>query len=513
MVEDKQRRLVRFKLNSAQKQYNNVRTNRDIILKARQQGFSSFILAIFTIECLEVPNTRAVVISHDKEATRKMLDKVKMYVKRFYDDEKLVEISTETENKQEIRFTETNSTFYIGTAGAKTFGRGDTIHLLHLSEFAFYENPDEITMGAMQAVPDDGVIIIETTANGYNHFRKLWYNSKRNKTDYKTHFFGWQEHKEYERETNPLTDYDADELELKKRIPGITDKKLAWRRKKLQSLDGDIKKLHQEYPSTDSESFISSGNKVFNSYALNKKLKEITPPLAIGDVSQSGSFSTNPDGNLKIYKYRQPGRSYVIGADVSEGISTGDFDAAHVLDWETSEIVAVWHGKVPPDTFGEYLVGLGTYYNQALIGCEINNHGFTTNIKIRDLDYANQYTRVEFDKTTEKTTEKLGWETNRKTKPVVINTLAGFVRDDDFPICDEETILELLSYQELPKTSASNYVKMAAATGGNDDRVISLAIAIQMRKYNSPPVTNPNVTLNYIDNIKPNENQRAIERI
>lgn len=500
LIENKHRKLVKFKLNSVQDKYNKDKTGRDIILKARQQGFSSFILALFTLECLEVPNTRAVVISHEKEATQKMLDKVKMYVKRFYDGEFLVDIPTETENKNEIRFKENNSTFYIGTAGAKTFGRGDTIHLLHLSEYAFYEKPDDIVMGVMQAVPDDGTIIIETTANGYNHLRKLWYDSKAGSTEYKTHFFGWQDHDEYIiNDSEPITDYTEDEKDIKKNFPNISDQRLQWRRKKLRSMHGDLKKFNQEYPMTDSEAFVSSGNNVFNTTALNQLLKEtVKEPITTGNISVDGKFSTDGEGFMKVWCVPDRTKTYIIGADPAEGLADSDYSSAHIIDFETAETVAIWHGRVPADVFGEMLVGMGMYYQDALIGCEANNHGLATNIKMRDLGYGNIYTRTSFDKMSETTTQSLGWKTDMKSKPVMINELSTFIREQAIPIYDESTIIEMLSFQEYAKLNPnSNYKKMGASVGEHDDRVISLAIALQMRKFTTPVVKDLNVKTNY----------------
>jgi hypothetical protein len=56
-------------------------------------------------------------------------------------------------SKREFTFPKTNSMFYIGTAGARKFGRGDTITDLHCSEYAFWENPVDLFSGLTDAVP------------------------------------------------------------------------------------------------------------------------------------------------------------------------------------------------------------------------------------------------------------------------------------------------------------------------------------------------------------------------
>jgi len=117
---------------------------------------------------------------------------------------------------------------------------------------------------------------------------------------------------------------------------------------------------------------------------------------------------------------------------------------------------------------------------------------------MRDLGYGNIYTRTSFDKMSETTTQSLGWKTDMKSKPVMINELSTFIREQAIPIYDESTIIEMLSFQEYAKLNPnSNYKKMGASVGEHDDRVISLAIALQMRKFTTPVVKDLNVKTNY----------------
>jgi intein/homing endonuclease len=99
---------------------------RIIILKGRQFGFSTLILAIFFIKCLLVNNTRAAVISHEEDATKRLFKKIKFFAKTL-----VARPTLDKESEKEYSFPRTNSYFYIGTAGAKSFGRGDNITDLH----------------------------------------------------------------------------------------------------------------------------------------------------------------------------------------------------------------------------------------------------------------------------------------------------------------------------------------------------------------------------------------------
>ena len=133
---DKAGKRVPFKFNAPQaKYYEQYMSPRDDILKARKEGFSSMILAILTCKFLFVPNSVCACVSHRDEDTKRLFEKVYYYIENLP-----FEVTLEKASASRLRIKEMNTDFIIGTAGSKTFGRGDTIHYLHLSEFAHYQN-------------------------------------------------------------------------------------------------------------------------------------------------------------------------------------------------------------------------------------------------------------------------------------------------------------------------------------------------------------------------------------
>lgn len=483
LIENKDRKIVRFKLNAIQAKYDDNRTNRDIILKARREGFSSYILALFLIDCLKTPNTRSVVVSHKTEATQRLLERVKRYIERFYDGDEFVKIPLTYNNRSELYFPETNSSFYIGTAGSDSFGRGDTIHNLHLSELAFYDSPKELLTALIPTVPKNGRIVIETTANGFNEFKDLWELTKAGKTAFTPHFFPWWEHDEYTLAGEPI-ELDAEERNLKARF-NLTDDQLRWRREMIREMLTDPNKettmdiVRQEYPSDDFEAFISSGRPVFNQQILKLYLENVIPPVARGYVSEIGQLTHDEKGYVRFYKYPEVGKQYVIGADVAEGLEKGDYSVGMVLSRDL-ELVATWHGHIDPDLFAQELVGLARFYNGAVIGCERNSIGILVNQKIKDLGYDALYRRQYIDKIRKAPAHELGWKTDAKTKPTIIQELGAALREQVIDIYEEDTIKELLAYQrdEAGHTNAQE--------GMHDDRVIALAIALKMCHLTSP---------------------------
>lgn len=237
-IVDKSAQEIPFILKRAQSDFLHNLSNKNIILKARQLGFSSVILAVFTSMFLYKENQRLVVVSHESSATQKLMDRVKFFI-RAWERSNNTKLPTTYNSRSELVNKLNNSTIYIGTAGSSSFGRGDTITALHLSEFAFYQNPEEMLAGVLQALTPDGLMFIETTANGFNFFKQLWDESS--ERGFKDHFY------------DPLWEYTQEELERKKRELG--------------------RLFTQEYPMTPQEAFLTSGDLYFDPESLRYYLE------------------------------------------------------------------------------------------------------------------------------------------------------------------------------------------------------------------------------------------------
>lgn len=242
-IVNKEGQTIPFTVNKEQQRFIESMTGKDVILKSRQIGFSSVILGIFTLDFLTKENSRSVCISHETKAAQRLLDRVKYFIKSAEDKGLLVNLKYNSRN--ELSNSEKNSTFYISAAN-DTATRGDTITNLHLSELAFYENPEAIFSSAVQAVVPTGRIVVESTAHGMNYLHDFWMRSKNGETGFKTHFFD-----------NSF--YSAEFLEQKKR--------------ELNEL------FPQEYPSTDTEAFLSSGDCFFDKASLAEYLKLKQEPI------------------------------------------------------------------------------------------------------------------------------------------------------------------------------------------------------------------------------------------
>jgi len=279
---NKRGEVVPFILNNIQKQFHDNRTLWNDILKFRQGGITSFVQAWFLVECLHKP-TRAVMIAHDRDHTEKLLQRVHFFLNTMKGPKAKVGHA----NEQELTFPKTHSSFYIGTAGSKQYGRSDTITHLHCSEYAFWRDPESLMAGLFQAVPHDtGVIVKECTANGYGTFHHQQYmKAVKGTSKFKAFFFPWHIFEEYQSKTPLSGELTEEERKLKEKF-GLTDAQLQWRREKIEEFNGDVSLFRQEYPLTIEEAFRVTGGSLFpNATHMPSKMWCKAPsPVAIGTL-------------------------------------------------------------------------------------------------------------------------------------------------------------------------------------------------------------------------------------
>lgn len=461
MIADKDGNDVPFILNPAQARLDARLTGRDIVPKARQEGVSSYALARGLVKCLGQRNTRAVVISHETEATQRMLNKVHYMIETMRGPKPIIKNSS----KNEITFPKTNSMFYIGTAGAKKFGRGDTITFLHCSEVAFWESPKDLLGGLFQAVPKSGEIMIESTGNGMgNYYHRQVMRAAANKSRYRLHFLDWHGFPEYTLDLTPeqeeylLKNFDSALDEHYLYSEGIlTLGQIAWRREKIEELDYDINLFKQEYPMTLDECFQATGRSIFTkvNYEQTDQWKREGPNLYI------------------LGGHPKPGCVYALGVDVSGGVGQ-DNSVIEVICLNTMEQVGEYiNDRISPDTFATKVAELGEMFNFAYITPENNNHGIVTISELLKI-YPNYLIHVHplgkngLQKEVDRLTN-YGFRTSVKSKPYAIGVFRKLVAT------------ELVIHSPFLKNEMDSFIekedgKMEAEEGCHDDTVMAMAV-------------------------------------
>lgn len=503
-IQTKDGQIVPFRMNQPQQRlYDTIREQwkagkpvRIIILKARQMGFSTLTEAIIFWLTSTASNVTSMIVAHKEESTKNLF----LMSKRFYDYlPERIKPMLRSSNAQELIFdTPTRykgtarglgSRIRCATAGGGGIGRSYTLKAAHLSEFAFWpgDKLDTLT-GLMQAVPDlpGTLVIIESTANGFDEFKKQWdlavENQKQGIDGFIPVFFAWYEMDEYRREVPPGFERTAEEEQLSQTF-GLDDEQLAWRRWCIvNNCGGDLNKFHQEYPATPDEAFIATGQCVFDKEMLVLRRHQVEQEkweygkfrIEYDHAGKIASFRWEQEagGPVRIRVHPQDKVPYVLGGDTA-GTGSDKF-GAHVLDNRTGDQVAVLHHQFGERMFAEQAYCLGLYYNQALIGVETNYSTFPIELLVW-LGYPNLYVRQRVDTFTGKLVDAFGFETTTKTRPLIIDGLKDVARQALETIHDYETLGEMLTF-----VYDENW-KPQAEEGEHDDLVMSLAIAHYIR--------------------------------
>lgn len=473
---------------------------RFIILKARQQGVSTIVEALIYWWTVTHKYQQAKIIAHNSDTSLYLYDMFRMYYEgslpnfqptaRYNTRDGLV-FDNEQDSTRGLK-----SRIDTATAENSGTGRGQTIQWLHGSEVALWPKGQEIVAGLMQAVPmmANTAVFLESTANGIgDYFHTTWEAAQRGESAFEPLFFPWTMDPEYTRTPPRFFKMTAEEKRLKK-LHQLTLGQIYWRRMKMLEFVGDEKRFLQEYPITDSEAFMASGAPRFNIQKLEEMRQKAYDPQEYELIEKKNQMQQSEikpkiieGAPLKVWFQPQNGHDYVIGADVAEGINE-DFSCATVMDKHTHQTVARFRGDMEPADFGEYLALLGRWYNHALIGPEINNHGLTTVQRLRDVGYDNIYRReLGIDERYEEYTSKLGWRTDVRTKPLMIDGLSEAISMGQITDHDKIFIRECMTYirDQRGRTNAQE--------GQHDDTVIATAIALQLFEWN--PINERKLTI------------------
>lgn len=501
-IRTKNKTVVNLMFNPIQVMYWGEKAKRDIILKPRQLGFSTLTIARFFERVINEDNVTAVIIAHDADSTQKMFQMVQLMYERLPDakKEQLNDGRNKPKygNRKEFFFAGTNSRIYVGTAGTDTFGRSQTINYLLCSEVAFWPNPEELMTGLLQAVPYDGEIVIESTANGMgNYYHTTYEDAKKGANNWKAHFYAWYQHPEYKLPLAPheTIEYDADEAELVEQY-NLTPEQIKWRRWKISEMPqkpdrSKEDQFKQEYPSNDLEAFLSTGLPVFDVKKVRTRIVHLQelykqkPPVR-GTftyeyknekiLAKSIKFVPDPNGWVTIYEQPQPRVPYVIGGDIAEGGT--DYSSGQLLNNITGNQAAVWHGHLDTDLYAKQMYCFGKHFNNALLAIETN---FDLH-PVKELDrlgYRKQYKREIIDDITGIKQHKHGFQTTSVTRPVIIAELVTVVRESIGLINDLTTLEEMLVFVR------NKVGKPEAQEGKHDDNILALAIAHQARGQQS----------------------------
>jgi len=483
--------FVPFELNSPQKVINDALETqlketgkvRAIILKARQQGISTYCAARVFWKTYYTPYTRSVVMAHDSPTSDNLFAMSKNLIENMDED---VRPKYARSNAKEIQFEHNSAGYRLYTAGSPEAGRGTTPTIAHLSEVAFWQHDEKILAGLFQGISQaDGTeVILESTANGASgEFYRLWKGAVEGKNGYTPIFVPWFLTNEYRTPVPKGFSLTMEEEDLKEEY-NLDDEQIFWRRLKIE--ESGARKFQQEYPAKPEEAFIVSGSNVFDSKITNDMIGK-APKKRMMFNDEFGSWEDHREGDLQIWIPPTFDAKFVIAADVALGTNQ-DYSVAVVFN-PNKQLCAMYRTNImDPGTFGDILFYLGRYYNNALLCVESNSIGNTTLDRLMQMSYLNLYYETKVASMRTQDTTRLGFRTTASSKPRIIGYLKRLIEDLDIDLPSDIIIQELKDY------IANDNGKTEALQGSHDDTVMAVAIAMEVLRTHIDKLTNSNIS-------------------
>lgn len=414
-----------------------------LILKGRQIGSSTIVSAYLFWKAYTSTEPLSIAILSHKLASSKHLLKIH---KTFYDHlPTFLKRKLSVDNTTELTFEDSGASIIAVSAEGKGGLRSFTCSYLHISEYAFAPNPDELKATALSAL-NDGQLIIETTANHFDDaMHKEILRHERGEAQWNYLFFKWFDHRNYAEDLPDDEEvlFTETELEIQEKFH-LTDEQLYWRKLKLSKI-GNLQKFNREYPATIEDAYSIAGNV----YLTRTDFEEIE---VINVEPTETTVFDDPDPNDR----------YAIGVDVSAGVGR-DWSVIYVLSKTTHQPVLIYRSnEVSPVYLAERIVDFATEYNNALVLVESNNFG---NVVLNEMNHFGYHHIWKQD--------GKDWITTLKSKTQMFENLKEMIQQGYLQYIDN------IAYSELRAITVNDrgHIELSSSNGAHSDNAVALALA------------------------------------
>lgn len=475
-----------------------------IMLKARQWGGSTLVqMYMAWIQSVHCRNWHSLICAHVKDTAasiRGMYTKVLgSYPAELWEGDEVPQFRP-FERSQNIRvIAGRGCRVTISSAENQDAIRGADFAMAHLSETAFWpETPSRSPRDLIRAICGSvallplTLIAMESTANGAgNFFHTEWLRCSAGKGDKRCVFVPWYEIEIYrmaledgeaQRLYDSFTDYERGLWER-----GLTLEMIKWYRHKSAEYASESS-MQAEYPTTAEEAFVNSGAGVFDMAKVERLRAMCRRPLAVGDMARGGRFVEDGRGAMQVWEYPVAGEDYVASVDIGGRTAKADWSVITVMarGGDRPRVAAQWRGHIDHDLLAAKAVAMARMFNEAQLIVESNtleqeadDDSLSVLTRMAAV-YDNMYMRECADSMAQRPGTRIGFHTNRRTKPLLINTLIEYVRESGYEERDAEACNELATYALLPNGS------YAARPGNHDDILMTRALALYALNVSAP---------------------------
>ncbi|MFY9747865.1 MAG: terminase [Acidobacteriaceae bacterium] len=445
-------RNVALAANPAQRMYEENAGRRNIVLKARQMGVSTWIAGQFFLHTITHPGTVTVQVAHTQEAAEQIFRIVHRFLALLPESLRDGALKSAQKSAQRIVFPGIDSEYLVETAGDRNAGRGLTITNLHCTELARWPGDAAETLyGLLATLSPAGQLALESTPMGADGcFWKEWQEAE--KTNTVRHFFPWWLEPAYVAappEAASLTDAEQQLM----REHGLLPEQIGYRRQIQRNFRGLAK---QEYAEDPTACFLASGDCFFETGAIDARLGAVQRPVA-----------ERHNGALHIWLTPQAGREYLVAVDPAGGGVSGDFTAIQIIDLQSGLQCAEWRSRLTPLETAQEAAALAREYHGALLAVERNNQGEAV---LAHLRATCRYHRIFQEQ------QRDGWLTTSLTRPQMLGKLSAALVEAPDLFSSERLLRECRSFVRQASGRAE------AQAGEHDDCVLAMALALAVRE-------------------------------
>lgn len=491
-----------------------------MVPKTRQLGLSTVIEAIIAALCHRYAHRLGIVLSHLKDNTEIGVFSNVQYFWQYLSpaEKELRPVVRDKVTKSSFEYEHPHKSAMYTMAGTGEIGHALSPNYVHITEGGLIRNLNDVINGIMGAIPTehtwDIIVIVEGTAKGKNAFFRRYEAAKKGKArPWKAMFFGLDqddkahikltkdEEEALARGENALDLNDEERLyQIEHNVPHTTMK---WVHEHLAHFEGEWTPFNQEHPWTDVLAFQVSGAGVFtnpNPLVLDRVYKNAQPPVARGYLewmdakSPRVRFVEDKFGPLKVWAWphQVADTQCVLGGDVGKGIGKDFTDLQIYTRDEPVLLCARFHSnRVQVDDTGIEAYKLAAWYGWAYLGMEeTGGYGWAALRVLEDgvksqpqmgKGYPFCYYHEEVDEITKKSTENLGWRTNRNSKAGGLARFSQAFQRYDVIIHDTDLLDEMEGYSwDAERRKWVQNHKNQSTGMWNDDGVMAGMIAYAM---------------------------------
>ncbi len=418
-----------------------------LFLKPRQIGASTIVSAfLFWRWYTSKEPITVAILSHKLSSAKHLLHMYKFFYSKL---PRQLRRELIVENATELVLKDSGAKIMAVSGEASGGLRSFTCNTLHISEYAFTPNPEELKATAVAAL-NGNQLIIESTANHYGDaFHREVLKAQRGEGHWNFRFFGWNEHLAYKQDY-PVTYEPVERDYMDKHRLSLGQ--MYWRDVMVSRLG--MSKFQREYPLEIKDAFAQKGTSYFSD----------------DDMRYTEVLNIEPENN-KYYQFvnADPDSVYGIGVDVASGRGL-DYSVITVVDKTSFQPVAMFRSNTTtPVQLAERIIQIATQYNEAKVLVEENNWGLPVLNELRHRGYFNLW----------KSDKDNDWVTSTKSKIIMFEELKALFYEGVITNIDSITYAEMRSYQLCSNNLAP---KVPDSLDHHGDTVIALALACQCLK-------------------------------